>query len=89
MSITVQNVHKRYGRFAVLDGVSIDAPTGRPTRAVGSIGFGQDYSARGLSLGWNYRIRAPFTTTTTTSRTSPPGTATSALSFSTTPYSGT
>jgi sulfate/thiosulfate transport system ATP-binding protein len=41
MSITVQNVHKRYGRFAALNGVSLEAPTGGLLALLGPSGSGK------------------------------------------------
>jgi sulfate transport system ATP-binding protein len=41
MSITVQNVHKRYGRFAALDGVSVEAPSGGLLALLGPSGSGK------------------------------------------------
>jgi sulfate/thiosulfate transport system ATP-binding protein len=41
MSITVQDVYKRYGRFAALDGVSIEAPTGGLLALLGPSGSGK------------------------------------------------
>src|SRR5437763_1358294 len=41
MSITVQNVRKRYGHFAALDGVSVVAPAGQLTALLGPSGSGK------------------------------------------------
>ena len=89
MSITVQNVTKRFGKFVALDDVSLEVPDRLAGRAAGPVRLGQDDAAADHRRAGSRPTRARCCTRTRTSPTARPATATSASCSSTTPCSGT